>query len=166
MPQNTKYGKISMAKLNIKHHIFLCFVAFILCGQLASTAFAQKKNRCLSEYTKFDICAEAKKIHSALAKITPQKMNTEMTLQHAIVLENRLVMIVVWQMDDDALTARLSAAGMDRNSLYTKFKTQTKSAVCSQKTLAAFVGLGGEVQYIYRTLDAIEIASLLVSTCE
>jgi hypothetical protein len=53
------------------------------------TGLAQNKNRYLSEYIKFAICAEAINSHNELAKITRQKMNAEMTLQHAIVLKNR-----------------------------------------------------------------------------
>jgi hypothetical protein len=53
------------------------------------TDLAQNKNKCLSEYIKFAICAEAINNHNELAKITPQKMNAEMTWQHAIVLKNR-----------------------------------------------------------------------------
>jgi hypothetical protein len=55
---------------------------------------------------------------------------------------------------------------MTASSLEEKMQSQTEQMVCGQKSTAAFVRLGGQVQYDYKTADSHPIATTLVTSCK
>ena len=137
-------------------------LAFVV--TLAGDVIAQ--DECFPNLIKFDICAQARTIQSKMASTLPMRLNAEITLQHIIAIGSRLSMTVVWHLSNSKLQSRMSAASMSRDDLKAKMEAQTDSMVCGDDALAAFVGLGGEIQYVYRTEDAVPVYSPLVTTCE
>lgn len=60
------------------------------------------------------------------------------------------------------MTAMLEADGITKAQLVEKVGWQRK---CGQFATNAFVQLGGEVEYDYRTSDAVPAATALVDDC-
>src|SRR5947207_645199 len=111
----------------------------------SGTAFAQ--DDCTPNLVRFDVCAEARMLQAQAAGGLPMRMNQEMTLQQIAAFGRRLSMTVVWFYTNTELDKMLVAGRMSRDDLKTKMDSQTRSMVCGQENLAAFVGLGGEIQY-------------------
>ena len=77
----------------------------------------------------------------------------------------RLVLSAIWNLTDAQLQGGLEKSQMTKADLVAKMEAFTRKTVCSQETSAAFVGLGGQLQYNYGTRDGISVASVMVSTC-
>ena len=100
-----------------------------------------------------------------LARSLPMQMSETMTLRSAMAIGPRITGTVEWHMSQSDLTATLSAAQMTLDQLITKLDVSTQSMLCSQEPMKAFIGLGGEVQYIYHTSDKVHVHSPTVTAC-
>lgn len=147
-----RLGLLILAVLNL---FVACFVAN-----------AEDRDRCFPNYIKFDVCAEAEKIQTLMAESLPQQVNENMTMQHVVAVGPRLGLVVIWQFSDEDMSRGLRTANMSKAELELKMYKQTVAHVCGQKQMAAFVDLGGEFQYFYRTLDGTPYSSPLVQNCE
>lgn len=93
------------------------------------------------------------------------KMNANITMSTAIVQGPRLIVTVIWNIDQAVFDTRLQANNTTVADLTLKMDVATKNSVCSLDVMAAFVRLGGQVQYTYRTLDGFIVLSPLVAAC-
>ena len=109
----------------------------ILGAALASNARAASEDgpECFSKFTKFNVCEKAREAQAGLAATLPMKLNANITMSTAVA----------------DLTLKMDVA--------------TKNSVCSLGLMAAFVRLGGQVQYLYRTLDGSIVLSPVVAAC-
>ena len=139
----------------------------ILGAALASSARAAAEDgpECFSKFTKFNVCEKAREAQVGLAATLPMKMNANITMSTAIVSGPRLVITAIWNIDKAEFDARLQANNMTVADLALKMDVATKNSVCSMDVMAAFVRLGGQVQYAYRTLDGFIVLSPLVAAC-
>ena len=130
-----------------------------------SPALAQDSEQCFSKYTRFNICQKAREIQVEFAKSLPQKMSNQVTASAVAVVGPRLILTATWQVTRSGLDERIQSSGMTPERLLQSMDTLTQNLVCSQETMAAFIRLGGEMQYVYRTLDGQVVASPSVRTC-
>ncbi|MGY3489638.1 hypothetical protein ACVW1C_007521 [Bradyrhizobium sp. USDA 4011] len=93
------------------------------------------------------------------------KMNANITMSTAIAIGPRVIIAAVWNIDKAEFDARLKANNTTVADLASKMDIATKNSVCSLDVMAAFVRLGGQVQYLYRTLDGTIVMSPLVAAC-
>jgi hypothetical protein len=145
---------------------FLLFVS--LGAALASNAraaIAEDGPECFSKFTKFNVCEKAREAQAGLAATLPVKMNANITMSTAIATGPRVIITAVWNIDKAEFDARLKANTMTVADLTLKMEVATKNSVCSLDLMAAFVRLGGQVQYAYRTLDGFIVLSPLVAAC-
>jgi hypothetical protein len=128
-------------------------------------ASAQDGPECFSKLTKFNVCEKAREAHAGLVATLPMKLNTNITMSTAIVQGPRIIITAVWNIDKAEFDARINANSTTVADLTLKMDAATKNSVCSAGVLAAFVRLGGQVQYAYRTLDGFIVLSPLVTAC-
>jgi hypothetical protein len=128
-------------------------------------AGAQDGPECFSKFTNFNVCEKAREAQAGLAATLPMKMNANITMSTAIVQGPRIIITAIWNIEKVDFDARLQANSMTLADLTSKMDAATKNSVCSMDVMAAFVRLGGQVQYAYRTLDGFIVLSPLVSGC-
>ena len=132
---------------------------------LVSTNALAEDDPCLSKLTKTDICAYAKEMQVKTARSLPMPISSTVTVRSIIADGPRTVLGAVWAQTDTEIEARLAATGVARPALVQKIAEMTRNYVCRTDDLAAFVRLGGEMQYVYVTRDNFPVASPLVTTC-
>ncbi|WP_286296476.1 hypothetical protein [Aminobacter sp. SS-2016] len=137
---------------------------------VAVSAFAAMTVRstadeCFSPATRYNVCEAAAKFQQELAKSLPMQVSNNVTIQSALVIGPRLSINAIWTLSNAELTGMLQAGGVTKAQIIEKLGAQTKSLVCGQPATGAFVRLGGEVQWNYRTSDAVPVASALVDDC-
>jgi hypothetical protein len=128
-------------------------------------AAAQDGPECFSKFTNFNVCEKAREARAGLAVTLPMKLNTNITMSTAIVQGPRVIVTAIWNIDKAGFDARIHANSTTAADLTLKMDVATKNSVCSAGALAAFVRLGGQVQYAYRTLDGFIVLSPLVTAC-
>jgi uncharacterized protein len=125
----------------------------------------QKGADCFSKYTKYDICSKAKEMHSQLVPLLPMRLNANMTLNQASVAGPAISLVAIWHIDNADLRATLKANGMSEADLKLKMDQQSKTMVCGQQFMGAFIRLGGKMLYVYRTQDGVPVHSTTVDSC-
>jgi hypothetical protein len=129
----------------------------------AARAAAEDGPECFSKFTKFNVCEKAREAQAGLAATLPMKINANITMSTAIVQGPRVIITAIWTIDKAEFDARLQANNMTVADLTSKMDGATKNSVCSLDVMAAFVRLGGQVQYLYRTLDGFIVLSPLIA---
>lgn len=142
-----------------------CILSALVAVPLAIPAVAQDGKECFSSMTKFNVCEAAREIQRELAASLPMKMNANITLSMASVVGPRIAVIAIWHKKKSEVDASLQQSAMSLSDLEVRMAQATRNLVCSQAAMAAFLRLGGQVQYIYRTEDAITVMSLIISAC-
>ena len=128
-------------------------------------ASAQDGSECFSRFTKLNVCEKAREAQAGLAATLPMKLNANITMSTAIVQGPRVIITAIWNLDKAEFDARIRANNTTLADLTLKMDAATKNSVCSLDVMAAFVRLGGQVQYAYRTLDGHIVLSPLVTAC-
>jgi hypothetical protein len=139
-----------------------------LLAAISSSLAAARANdavNCKPNLTGFDICEQARSIQQAMAPNLPMQLNANITLQQALAVGVRLSMVAIWNMDDAALSSFLATSGYTKEAFSERMQALTQNSVCSQPVTAAFVRLGGEVDYVYKTTDLAFVAAPLVKSC-
>lgn len=132
---------------------------------LANPAVAEDGKECFSPMTKFNVCEKAREMQGELAASLPMKMNANITLSMASVAGPRIAVIAIWHKQKAEVDALLQQGGMSLSDLDARMAQATRNVVCTQAAMAAFIRLGGQVQYLYRTEDAITVMSPVISAC-
>jgi hypothetical protein len=131
----------------------------------SAVAATQDGPECFSKFTKFNICEKAREAQAGLAATLPMKLNANITMSTAIVQGPRLYITAIWNIDKAEFDARIKANSTTLADLTLKMDAATKNSICSMDVMAAFIRLGGQVQYAYRTLDGFIVLSPLVTAC-
>ena len=147
------------------HTQLRCLPILIFMLVFSSTANAEGEDECQSRYTHYDVCAKASEVQRELAPLLPMQMISTMTLSTVIAVGPLLAFSVVWKIEHRELMLSLTNIGKTMDDLTVTMEAQTSTLVCGQDVLAAFVGLGGKIEYNYRTLDAVPITSITIQDC-
>jgi len=132
---------------------------------IADAASAQDGAECFSKFTKFNVCEKARELQRGLAPSLPVKMNANVTLSMVYVVGPRIVITAIWHVSKADMDALISAGNMSLADLQARMSQGTRNSVCSQDAMAAFIRLGGQVQYIYKTTDQFVALSPTVTAC-
>ena len=128
-------------------------------------ASAQDGKECFSKFTKYNVCEKARDIQREVAASLPMKMSANITLSLVSVAGPRVVIMATWHTKRSDVDALLQVGGMSLADLDAKMSQSTRNGVCSQAVMAAFVRLGGQVQYVYKTEDGFVVLSPVVTAC-
>jgi hypothetical protein len=149
----------------MKTFLVLTTLAVIMNGTSNVPSTADTGDSCLSPITQYDVCKKAKEIQSQLSAALPMRLNQEMIMETVIVSGPRLAISATWNMLKSELDSRLELNFTNIGSLKKNIEDNTIRYVCSNELLSAFVRLGGNLQYIYKTRDGFLIHSPIVTNC-
>lgn len=105
-------------------------------------------------------------MRDAIAKQLPMKLNKEMTAATIVAAGPRLAMVTIWHFKRNDLDSMIVANYQTRIEAEVAMQQMTRNAVCSDRVMGAFVRLGGQIQYIYKTDDQFVVFAPLVNKCE
>lgn len=120
---------------------------------------------CFSKYTKMNICQYAREAQQKMAENLPMKINQNLTMSTVIAVGPRMVMTANFQMTEAQAQEFARSRGFSMEKWSERIDDATRNTVCASEQLKAFVGLGGQIQYVYRTLDGQQIFAPKVSSC-
>lgn len=140
--------------------------AFLIAAALTlpcSTIFAAEDGpECFSRYTKTNVCDYARSAQAAVAPTLPMKASANLTIVSVAAAGPRLVYVAAMSSSAAEAEATATARGITMQNWAAQVQDYTRNSVCSMEALAAFVGLGGEVQYFYKSTDGRVLFSPLV----
>lgn len=122
-------------------------------------------NECIPNMIGFDVCEFAQETQKLLAPSLPMQLSGEMSFQQIMAAGPLLSAVVVWNYDKSDLDRLLESNGISNAAFVERMEEMTSRMACGLEQFEAFVGLGGRVQYIYRTLDAYPVHSITVESC-
>jgi len=127
-----------------------------------SAVAAEDGPECFSPYTKTNVCEYARTAQAATAPTLPMKLNANLTIATVAAVGPRLIYTAVLNLTAAEAEAMANGRGISMQDWAAKMGDNTRNSVCSMDALAAFVRLGGEVQYLYKTADGRVLFSPLV----
>jgi hypothetical protein len=119
---------------------------------------AVRADECFPNTEKYDVCAAARKIQEHIGPTLPMRVSSEMTITTIFATGPRLIMTATWQLTEAQFNEQLVAHKLTAAQFETKMRGFTQRLVCGQKVAAAFLSLGGEMQYTYLTIDGASTA--------
>lgn len=132
---------------------------------VSSVAHAQDPE-CFVAGSNFDVCDFAKRFQEETAPELPMAVSGDMTMDSVIALGPEVTFGVRWPSGWEQLQARMVLNDKTLEDVSKQLQVNAENAVCSAKTLRAFVTLGGKVAYAYRTSDGHMIYTARVENCE
>ena len=132
---------------------------------VSSIAHAQD-SECFVAGSDFNVCDFAKRFQVETAPELPMAVSGDMTMDSVIALGPEITFGVRWPSSWEQLQARMELNGKTLEDVSLQLQVNADSAVCSAKTLRAFVTLGEKVSYAYRSSAGHMIYTAKVETCE
>jgi hypothetical protein len=136
----------------------------LLCCASRSLA-ADDGPECFSKYTKTNVCDFARQAQATVAPTLPMQINGNVIIVSAVVAGPRLVFVAAWKIRAAEAEAMVRSRGASMDDWKSNVLVATRNTVCSQEVTAAFVRLGGQVQYLYKDPDGQILFSPLVDAC-
>jgi hypothetical protein len=140
-------------------------LTLIACLFVTSAHAAEEDPSCFSPVMGFNVCDAARKLQAAGATMLPQKMNANLTIVSVIAAGPRLIFTAMWRLSKADMEATQQQGGFTRDQWSANIQQATQNSVCSGRATAAFVRLGGQVQYLYMTSDGFRAFEPLVERC-
>ena len=130
---------------------------------LAATSTARADT--LAESNEDFIRKHAKEAVAEMSPNLPMQISKNLTIRTVAAFDTTLAMVAMLAYDYDYLKSAAAAGGVTPESLKPKMQVMTINMVCSDKSLSAFVQLGGKVQYIYQFNDGVQYMVAAVEEC-
>ena len=112
------------------------------------------KNECQPNLIGFDVCEKIKEVADNLAPLLPMKMNSRISLDRVMALQEMLILTAILSYDEDYLKSEVQKGGITMEELLDNLKKATVKLVCQPKSAAsALIRLGAQVQYQYYFRD-------------
>ena len=93
------------------------------------------------------------------------KMSEKITLSMVAVVGPRLVLTSIWHSNKSDIDASRRVGGTSPADADERMSQAARNGVCSQARLSAFVRLGGQVQYVYKSEDGHVVLAPVVTAC-
>lgn len=123
---------------------------------MQASAVAQDGPECFSRHTKTNVCEHARNAQAQIVSSLPMKVSNNLTLVSAMALGPKLLINASFGMTKASAEKLAIERGSTMAAWTENVIGYTRNSVCGDKILAAFVRLGGRMQYIYKTLDGFE----------
>src|SRR5262245_51991427 len=133
---------------------------------IAGPVMAQTTSECSPNSEGCDVYEAAAMIQRHLASTLPMRVSREMVVTTVVVSGRRLVMTATWELTEVQFNDQLKAHNLTIERFQVKMQRFTQHMVCGLKPVAAFLRLGGEVQYSYVTNDGHPIVAPVIKGCE
>jgi hypothetical protein len=137
----------------------------VLASIAATSATAQVSKECRANYGEVDLCAAARTIRDHIAPTLPVRLAADMSLATITATGRRIVMSATWGLTEAQFREQLTIRHITAEQFAAHLQRLTKRLACSSKPEAAFVTLGGEIEYRYVASDGFAIAAPLIVSC-
>jgi hypothetical protein len=131
----------------------------------APSALAQGPEECRANYGNVDLCAAAQTIRGHVAPRLPLRLAADMTVTTISATGRRITMSATWGLTKAQFREQLTIRHITAEQFAGHLERLTKRLACSSKPEAAFVTLGGEIEYHYVTSDGYAIAEPVIISC-
>lgn len=133
---------------------------FLSCGIARA-----ESDPCYPNLIRTNVCDIARQLQEAAAPALPMAISREVVLVSVLAFGPRVTLVGMWQYTQAELETLFAQYGMTLADLKKKMDQQAATFACSQETTAAFIELGGEVEYIYRTKDGFNLRDIVLKDC-
>jgi hypothetical protein len=137
----------------------------VLASIAATSATAQVPKECRANYGEVDLCAAARTISDDIAPTLPVRLAGDMSLTTITATGRRIIMSATWGLTDGQFREQLTIRHITAEQFAAHLDRLTKRLACTSKPEAAFVTLGGEIEYHYVASDGYVIAAPVITTC-
>lgn len=121
---------------------------------------------CLSKYTKTDVCEYAKKLANEMAPSLPMQLNQNMSLESIIAIKNVIQLVAQLHFDRTYLENLYASRGLKLADFEAAMRKSVDNMCSKGNPVGAFIGLGGELRYVYRFIDGEQFLTVVKETCE
>ena len=132
---------------------------------LAEPALGQLPDECKAKYGPIDLCARARTISDRLAPVLPMRVSSEMTITTIVAAGNRVIMTATWELTEAQYREQLTIRHITPEQFEGHMQRLTQRLACGQEAAAAFVTLGGQIQYSYVSSDGHPIVAPIIDNC-
>lgn len=88
-----------------------------------------------------------------------------MVIESAVAIGPMVALNVIWTMTRPEFDQLMSTNGIPMENVVHRMEQMAKNAACSAKELSAFVRLGGQIRWSYKTADNSLIHNPTVTAC-
>jgi hypothetical protein len=143
----------------------LCGAAAAAILTFAHGAAAQDGPDCFPEYTTINVCEKALEYQRKLASSLPMKWNGDGIPSTSTVIGRRIVVTAIWHWRKADVNAWFRGGNMSLADLQASLSQMIRKSVCSNAELLAFLRLGGQMQYVYKTRDEFVVTATTIASC-
>src|SRR3954462_104275 len=112
------------------------------------------------------LCAAARTIRDYVAPKLPARLAGDMNLTTISATGRRIMMSATWGLTEAQYREQLTFRKITDEQFVAHLQRLTRRLACSSKPEAAFVTLGGEIEYHYVASDGYAIAAVIVDSCQ
>ncbi|HEA2991436.1 TPA: hypothetical protein RVQ02_004336 [Escherichia coli] len=141
-------------------HAITATVLFIL------PIFSFANDICFKNLINEDMCAHANKIASEAGKSLPIKLNDNMSIVSINAILNKLLVVAHLNHNNSYLSKVYNGDVTLENKLKSVMRNYSKSSICSNRQMKAFIHLGGEIEYRYVFSDGNIFDTYAITNCE
>lgn len=141
-------------------------IALGLFAAASTSALAQISEGCRGNYGAVDLCAAARTIRDPVAPKLPLRLASDMSVTTITASGRRIIMSATWGLTEAQYREQLTVRHITEEQFADHLQRLTTRLACSSKPEAAFVTLGGEIEYHYVASDGYPIAVAVVETCK
>ena len=142
----------------------------VCCGIVMGLAFSSLAEaqdlRCAPNLIGEDICLLAESMETEMAAQLPLAAGEGVTVTSITADGSVLNVTGLWAMTAEEFLGQLLPSPLSLSEFRQEGHESTTRMACSAEPLAAYVGLGGEVRYVYYTNDGVRIFEALVVHCD
>lgn len=132
----------------------------------SGTVALGQDNECFAEGSSFDVCESAKRLQEEAAPELPMTVSSDLIMDAVVAVGPEVTFGVRWKSNWEQLQAKMVLNNKDVDALSEELQRNADNAVCSSKVMRAFVTLGGQIAYAYRSSDGFNFFTARVAECE
>jgi len=139
-------------------------IIIVLAAVLNSVGvLAKAPDVCMPRAT--DICEIADGIVAEMHKNIPMKVSQNVSMTSAFSVNKTVNLVVDLSYNEAYLVNILKKNNGSMKQVKTVMETNTRNFICSSELTGAFVGLGGEVTYIYKYNNGMKFIEIDIKNC-
>jgi hypothetical protein len=129
------------------------------------SAPAAQADECISAKNGFNICNKAIEFQRDVARILPQRMNSEMIFDSIFASGSKISATIIWDMNKSEFDRRLSLNSKREIEIRAHLENVGRSGACKNDAMKIFIDIGGKIQNIYKTNDGYLIHEFTIARC-
>lgn len=134
--------------------------------QARASELSAFKGECSTEFTRLNLCEEARRVADGAKSILPIRVDQELTILSLASEGRKLRMTAKWDLSMVRMHSRMKANNVTIEELKAQLRQAGSDNACNDGALAAFIGLGGILEYTYLDSSYSSIHSFEIDSCD